>query len=395
MPIILKSRLQMDKRTIHSEFRSIFEAGSRMLEKWGQDAYESCANVDVLDFFCCAGGMSLGFAVLKNYFKVIGGIDINPISLAAYQDNYHVPTLQADISKLGEDIKKIQNTFNVSADHKNPLVIIGCAPCQGFSAHRKRHYDKPEDSRNTLIGEFAAIAVKFNPDYVVMENVPEILTGKYKHHYQEAKAVFESYSYRIVQKIYNAAGFGVPQARTRAIIVATKSDSFELPVELLSEKEYKTVRDAIGDLPPVMPGMADPKDALHRCSAHKQSTIEVIASVPHNGGSRPEGVGPQCLDKVKGFYDVYGRLSWDKPSITITQYARNPASGRFSHPEQNRGLTIREAARLQSFPDGYKWHGSLGENFKQIGEAVPPLLSLAIASQIAVTIKQEKYGESI
>jgi DNA (cytosine-5)-methyltransferase 1 len=339
--------------------------------------------------------MSLGFAILKDYFKVIGGIDINPISLAAYQDNYHVPTLQTDIATLGEDIKKIHTTFKLSSSNKNPLVIIGCAPCQGFSAHRKRHHDKPEDSRNTLIGGFAAIAVKFHPDYVVMENVPEILTGKYKRHYEEAKAVFESNGYRIVQRIYNAAGFGVPQARTRAIIVATKSKIFELPDELLSEKEYKTVRDAIGNLPAVMPGKADSEDALHRCSAHKQSTIDVIASVPHDGGSRPEGVGPQCLDKVKGFYDVYGRLSWDKPSITITQYARNPASGRFSHPEQNRGLTIREAARLQSFPDGYKWHGSLGENFKQIGEAVPPLLSLAIASQIAVTIEQEKYGESI
>lgn len=385
----------MSKSISREQFRSLFELGSRVLESWGQDAYESCANVEVLDFFCCAGGMSLGFAVLKDYFKVIGGIDINPISLAAYQDNYHVPTLQADIATLGENIEKIQNTFRVSADHKNPLVIIGCAPCQGFSAHRKKHYEKPEDSRNTLIGEFAAIAVKFNPDYVVMENVPEILTGKYKHHYEEAKAIFESYGYFIVQRIYNAASFGVPQARTRAIIVATKSDSFELPDKLLSENEYKTVRGAIGDLPPVMPGEIDPKDALHRCSAHKQSTIDVIASVPHDGGSRPKGVGPQCLDKVKGFYDVYGRLTWDKPSITITQYARNPASGRFSHPEQNRGLTIREAARLQSFPDGYLWHGSLGENFKQIGEAVPPLLSLAIASQIALTLKRDEYGKSI
>lgn len=385
----------MSKKISREEFRSIFELGSRVLERWGQDTYVSCANVDVLDFFCCAGGMSLGFASLKDFFRIIGGIDIDPISLASYKTNYHTPTLQADIATIGEDIKKIQNTFKISTDHTNPLVIIGCAPCQGFSAHRKKHYNKPEDIRNTLIGEFAAITVKFCPDYVVMENVPEILTGKYKHHYEEAKAIFESYGYRIVQRIYNAAGFGVPQARTRAIIVATRSDDFELPDELLSEKEYKTVRDAIGNLPPVMPGKADPKDALHRCSAHKQSTIEVIASVPHNGGSRPKGVGPQCLDKVKGFYDVYGRLSWDKPSITITQYARNPASGRFSHPEQNRGLTIREAARLQSFPDGYKWQGSLGENFKQIGEAVPPLLSLAIASQIAVTIKQEKYGESI
>lgn len=385
----------MVKNMLQSDFKRAFELGTKALDHWGQEAYNSCAPVDVLDFFCCAGGMSLGFASLKDYFKVIGGIDINPISLAAYQDNYHVPTLQADIATLGGDIETIQNTFDLSADHKHPLVIIGCAPCQGFSAHRKKHHNKPEDSRNTLIGEFAAIAVKFNPDYVVMENVPEILTGKYKHHYEEAKAIFESNGYRIVQRIYNAAGFGVPQARIRAIIVATKSDRFELPDELMSEKEYKTVRDAIGNLPPVIPGKADPKDGLHRCSAHKQSTIDVIASVPQDGGSRPEGVGPQCLDKVKGFYDVYGRLTWDKPSITITQYARNPASGRFSHPEQNRGLTIREAARLQSFPDGYQWHGSLGENFKQIGEAVPPLLSLAIASQIAVTIKKEKYGESI
>ena len=96
------------------------------------------------------------------------------------------------------------------------------------------------------------------------------------------------------------------------------------------------------------------------------------------------------MDKVNGFSDVYGRLSWDKPAITITQYARNPASGRYSHPEQDRGLTIREAARLQSFPDGYLWNGSLGENFKQIGEAVPPLLALAIATQIALTIKKTR-----
>lgn len=385
----------MVKSTLRNDFIRVFKFGSKALNHWGQEAYRSCASVDVLDCFCCAGGMSLGFAVLKDYFKVIGGIDINPVSLAAYQKNYHVPTLQADIATLSEDPEKIESTFGLSASHRHPLVIIGCAPCQGFSAHRKRHHDKPEDSRNTLIGEFAAIAVKFHPDYVVMENVPEILTLKYKHHYEEAKAVFESNGYRIVQRIYNAAGFGVPQARTRAIIVATKSDVFELPDELLSEKGYKTVRDAIGNLPPVLPGRVDPNDALHRCSAHKQSTIDVIAAVPHDGGSRPKGVGPQCLDRVKGFYDVYGRLSWGQPSITITQYARNPASGRFSHPEQNRGLTIREAARLQSFPDGYLWHGSLGDNFKQIGEAVPPLLSLAIATQIAVTLKQEKYGESI
>ena len=207
-----------------------------------------------------------------------------------------------------------------------------------------------------------------------MENVPEILTGKYKMHYEEAKNVFIQNGYYVVQRVYNAAGFGVPQARIRAIIVASKYKNFVLPDEMLSVEEYKTVRDAIADLPHVDARHQIPMvDRYHRCSTHKQSTIDVIAQVPHDGGSRPKGVGPKCLDKVNGFSDVYGRLRWDKPSITITQYARNPASGRYSHPEQNRGLTIREVARLQSFPDGYLWNGSLGDAFKQIGEAVPPL----------------------
>jgi len=384
----------MKKREQKSEFRNYFELGSLSLKEWGREVYSSDASVDVLDFFCCAGGMSLGFAVLKNDFRIVGGIDINPVPLAAYRKNYQAPTLQADVSSLGDNIQEIENTFAITPDHGKPLIIIGCAPCQGFSAHTKIYHDKPEDSRNTLIGRFASIAVKFHPDYVVMENVPEILTGKYKYHYEEARSVFESHGYRVVRKIYNAAGFGVPQSRTRAIVVATKSKTFELPEEVFSEANYKTVRDAIGDLPLVLPGQFNEVDPLHRCSSHRQSTIDVIKAVPHDGGNRPEGLGPKCLDKVKGFYDVYGRLFWDKPSITITQYARNPASGRFSHPEQNRGLTIREAARLQSFPDGYYWHGSLGEMFKQIGEAVPPLLSLAVATQIALTLKHEKNGES-
>lgn len=142
-------------------------------------------------------------------------------------------------------------------------------------------------------------------------------------------------------------------------------------------------------MPDINPRDQHPIDKYHRCSSHKQSTIDVISKVPLNGGSRPNGIGPKCLEKVKGFSDVYGRLSWNKPAITITQYARNPASGRYCHPEQNRGLSIREAARLQSFPDGYIWEGSLGDNFKQIGEAVPPLLSLAIASQISIMYKNE------
>lgn len=221
-----------------------------------------------------------------------------------------------------------------------------------------------------------------------MENVPEILGKKYWDHYDEARKILEENGYTVKQTIYNSASFGVPQARFRAIIIASKIE-FELPIPLLEKEQFITVRDAISDLPKVAAGEVSLNDKFHRSAKHKSSTIETISQVPKDGGNRPSGIGPKCLDKVKGFSDVYGRLYWDKPSITLTQYSRNPASGRFTHPEQNRGLTIREAARIQSFPDSYDFQGSLDHCFKQIGESVPPLLSIAIASQIIRALSNE------
>lgn len=367
-------------------FNDIFSEGREFLNNWqpGAGMGHLVAPFDVLDFFCCAGGASLGFACLPAYFHILGGIDIDSIALQSYQKNFNTPVLQKDITSV--QVGELKSHFGIT---DRPLVLIGCAPCQGFSTHRKRYHDIGEDERNTLIGSFAEIAVELNPAYVVMENVPEILRGKYISHYEEARAVFESHGYRVFQRIYNAAGMGVPQSRQRAIIVATRSLSYQLPEEWLSSNEYVTVRQAIGQLPPVASGAlpATGDDPLHVCSRHKESTLAVIRQVPHDGGFRPKGVGPRCLDRVKGFSDVYGRLSWDKPSVTITRYARNPASGRFSHPEQDRGLTVREVARIQSFPDGFAWCGNPGKCFHQIGEAVPPLLSLAIASSIAEDIK--------
>jgi DNA (cytosine-5)-methyltransferase 1 len=159
---------------------------------------------------------------------------------------------------------------------------------------------------------------------------------------------------------------------------------FLLPEGYYEPAEYKTVRDAISSLRPLKAGGTDPTDALHKAVAHKRSTVEVIKQVPHDGGNLPEGVGPECLTKVNGFYDVYGRLSWDKPAITITHYARNPASGRYTHPVQDRGLTAREVARLQSFPDGFQFEGKSDDIYRQIGEAVPPLLSCGIATDILI-----------
>lgn len=343
--------------------------------------------IQVLDFFSGAGGTSLGFSAvnfISPVFKMLGGCDINRVSAQSYAKNFNTPLLNYDIVELVNDEPLLKSVLDaIGYDPNMPCVLIGCAPCQGFSSHRKKDWDKKDDIRNSLIIAFAKVVKILSPDVIVMENVPEFLSKKYWHYYSAAKSMFNESGYIIKPSIYNAASFGVPQERFRSIVVGMRRD-FVLMSDIIERSDYKTVRDAIGYLPPIKAGEICPNDPLHKSTAHKQSTIDVIKQVPHNGGNRPFGVGPVCLDKTKGFSDTYGRLFWDKPSITITHYARNPASGRFSHPEQDRGLTAREAALLQSFPLGFEFDGKSDDIYRQIGEAVPPLLSSAIAVNILV-----------
>jgi DNA (cytosine-5)-methyltransferase 1 len=344
----------------------------------------------VLDFFCGCGGMSLGFAALSKiipFCELVGGCDIENDALATYSRNFGVPGVNMDIRDLVDDDLAISNFLSKLPRYssKRRTIVIGCAPCQGFTSHRKRHWDN-DDHRNTLLGAFASVAVKLSPDCVVMENVPEMLSNKYWSHFKDAKAIFEEAGYTVSQAIYNAASFGVPQERFRALVIAMKK-SFILPEpQILTPSHYKTVRSAISHLPSVAPGESHSQDSLHRSAAHRESTVQTIKCIPKDGGSRPVGVGPKCLDRVKGFSDVYGRLAWDRPAITITHYARNPASGRYVHPEQDRGLTKREAAILQSFPNGFEFCGSIDSVFKQIGEAVPPLFAAAVAASCAIEL---------
>lgn len=351
---------------------------------------EYCDNqIQVLDFFSGAGGTSLGFAALNGVipvFKMLGGCDIDKISASTYAHNYGTPEICEDIIKLANDDSALDSLLaSIGYEPEKPTVLIGCAPCQGFSSHRKRHWNEEDDVRNSLVMAFARIVRRLNPDVILMENVPEFLSERYWRYFSAAKKSYEEQGYIVKEQIYNAAAFGVPQDRFRTIVIGMKK-SFLLPDGYLRPGEYKTVRDAIAHLPAVSAGIADPNDPMHKSASHKASTIDVIRQVPHDGGSRPEGVGPKCLDRIKGFSDVYGRLYWDRPSITITHYARNPASGRYTHPEQDRGLTAREAALLQSFPKGFEFTGKADDIYRQIGEAVPPMLSSAIASHVLVEL---------
>jgi len=343
--------------------------------------------IQLIDFFSGAGGTSLGFVALNSVipaFKMLGGCDINEVSATTYSHNFGTPLIHEDITRLAFDEGELDAFLKkIGYDSGKPTVMIGCAPCQGFSSHRKKHWNEEDDVRNSLIMAFAEIVKRVQPEVIIMENVPEFLSTRYWKYFSAAKKCYEENGYVVKETIYNAAAFGVPQERFRSIVIGMKKE-FALPKGYLQPSEYRTVRDAIAHLPVVRAGVASPDDVMHKSASHKQSTVDVIKQVPHDGGNRPAGVGPKCLDKTKGFSDVYGRLFWDKPSITITHYARNPASGRYTHPEQDRGLTAREAAILQSFPNGFEFCGKSDDIYRQIGEAVPPMLSSAIAANILI-----------
>lgn len=371
----------------------------RILANWNpaQKISASNAEIQVIDLFCGCGGMSLGFAAVGQSigaFKIVGAVDIDQHALSSYRFNFSASALNFDVRDLAANDHDFEEFIGSLPDYKKnkPLVLIGCAPCQGFSAHRKGRWEE-KDSRNGLVRTFADIAVKLEPDCVIMENVPELLSERYWSYFKAFRDRLTSIGYTVKQAILNTAGFGVPQERFRALVIAMKIKKYDFPKAFLQPTEFKTVRDAIGDLPDIEPGKQAKFDWMHRSANHRSTTLDVIRSVPKDGGKRPSGIGPRCLDRIKGYSDVYGRLFWDKPAITITRYARNPASGRFVHPEQDRGLTMREAARLQGFPDKFHFEGNFDGVFKQIGEAVPPPFSTAIALQVLANIRGDSLGK--
>ena len=388
------SRGQHDFRPLQSSFvRSV----QREVRSWKPEQNSKPKHqppYQLIDFFCGCGGMSLGFAALSKVIpmvEIIGGCDINKDALTTFEKNFAAPGIETDIRKLVDDDLALSDFLSLLPryDKHRPTIVIGCAPCQGFTSHRKKNWHR-DDHRNTLVGAFASIAVKLKPDCIVMENVPEMLSKKYWNHFNDAYSILTEAGYEVSQAIYNAASFGVPQDRFRALVIAMRKP-FLLPTpQILNPSKYMTVQDAIGGLPPIEPGQYSPNDPMHRSAGHRESTLETIRMVPRNGGSRPSGVGPKCLDRVRGYYDVYGRLAWDRPSITVTHYARNPASGRYVHPEQDRGLTMREAALLQSFPKGFEFNGTFDSVFKQIGEAVAPQFSAAVAATCMIELVSQQ-----
>ncbi|WAC08058.1 MAG: DNA cytosine methyltransferase [Thermodesulfobacteriota bacterium] len=351
-------------------------------------------SIDFIDFFSGVGGLTYGFhsiAVEADLFNLIGAFDIDQHANKTYIRNFGFAPSNLDLSSA--TIDQIKSCLKTDKLKKwNPLIILGGPPCQGFSAHKKK--DPRLDPRNSLLARFAEISVKLDAELIITENVPDLLGKKHWHHYQAFQSTLEKGGYHIAADILNMAEYGVPQERFRAVIIASKHFVPTLPEPQLSRRAFRTVRDAIGALPPLEAGGFCKSDQMHITSRHRKETVDLIKRIPKNGGSRPAGMGPPCLDRVKGFYDVYGRLSWDRPAVTITARCRTPSCGRFVHPEQDRGLSVREAALLQGFPPSYIFEGPFDDKFKQIGNAVPPIFSLHLAAHVLSMLAGKNRGEA-
>ena len=261
------------------------------------------------------------------------------------------------------------------------------SPKERFSAHRKK--DIRSDDRNNLVEVFFDVALMLQPEFIVMENVPEIFDDKHWPAISKVIRRVEEAGYRIRARVHNLADFGVPQARFRALIVARRAGrAFNFPAP--SDAPHMSVREAIGGLPPIKAGERWLGDPMHVAPAHTSRILELIRSVPKDGGSRKEAnlaLLPDCHGTVDGFRDVYGRLHWDRPSISITAKSSTPSCGRFLHPEQDRNISVREAALLQGFPPSFNFSGPLVQLYRQIGNAVSPRFAQSVAKQIADEIE--------
>jgi DNA (cytosine-5)-methyltransferase 1 len=317
--------------------------------------------------------------------EIAAGLDNDRHCCATFRRMIGSPAHEVDIATLvdGEGGVLQQLISSWRLDRFDKVILIGCAPCQGFAAHRKAI--KGRDHRRSLFGIFCEIAAMIQPDAVFMENVPDMFSKKHWQYYAAGRDLLQAAGYQIRSRVFNFADFGLPQERFRAVVMAMKQP-FHLPVPPLSYERHRTVRQAIGHLPPLGSGEIDPKDPMHMVSKHRESTVAMLSQVPKDGGNRPIGVGPACLDRAReahgGYTDVYGRLAWDKPAVTITGRCRTPSCGRFAHPIQDRGLSVREAALLQGFPADFFFEGPFDDKYKQIGNAVPPLVAARFAEHI-------------
>lgn len=359
----------------------------------------------VIDLFCGAGGLSCGFMKGKNgaHFESVLALDNDKAAIRTYNANFGEHGMVANIEEW------ITENTVPEAD-----VVIGGPPCQGFSLLNK---NREGDHRRALWEPYMDIIERSGASVFVMENVPGLLTSD---EFQDIRERAESMGFMLLNpSVLNTADYGTPQTRKRAIAIGIKKDRFvrgaipafppapshQHPDKAGDLPSWLTVREFIGDLPePVGTEVRDlpPPLDLHFGRNPTALSQERYRAVPVGGNrfdlqkNRPD-ITPACwIKKTSGGTDLFGRLWWERPSVTIRTEFFKPEKGRYLHPEAHRPITHREAARLMSFPDDFVFLGSKTEIARQIGNAVPPVFAQKIAAYVLTLMEyQIQHGEKI
>ena len=333
-----------------------------------------------VDFFCGAGGLTRG--MLDAGIDVVLGIDVDGRCRQSYaENNSSAEFVNADLRKLcfSEIAEKIGG---VSEEH---LLFAGCAPCQPFSQQRK---ETEELNTGTLLGAFGRFVERFKPGQVFIENVPGIAKVSGFSTYRRFLKMLRTNGYNIAADVVDAKKYGVPQNRRRFILIGMRGAAVSLPPETHGPmlKPYLTVREAIGRFPRIRAGRAHSEIPNHVAAEISELNMERLRHTPRNGGDRrawPEHLTLEChRGDYNGHSDVYGRMWWNKPAPALTGRCHSISNGRYGHPSQNRAMSLREAASLQTFDDEYVFHGSNKHIALQIGNAVPVRLAEVVAKHI-------------
>jgi DNA (cytosine-5)-methyltransferase 1 len=333
------------------------------------------------DFFCGAGGLTRGLAAAG--FRVFAGFDVDALCRDTYErNNPGSRFVSVDI----RDLTTAQLRQYADTDAFSDMLFAGCAPCQPFSQQVKNGRCQYEA---TLLSEFGRLIEEAAPGYVLMENVPGIARVKGNSTFKRFLTLLERNGYRYVHGVVDAKRFGVPQTRRRLVLLASRFMTPSMPTETHGRdgSPYKTVRRSISHFPPLEAGQAHPDVANHAAASITQKNIERLRHTPPNGGDRrawPARLRLRCHSgDYQGHTDVYGRMAWDAPAPTLTGRCHSISNGRYGHPTQDRAISLREAAALQSFPDDYTFFGSNKHIAQQIGNAVPVALAEALGQHIA------------
>lgn len=342
----------------------------------------------VIDLFCGAGGLSHGFKL--EGFDVVAGVDIDEKCRFPFERNNHAPFLLEDVATI--DATALNARFSPGL----PRILVGCAPCQPFSKYSQGR----EDGRWQLLEHFSRLICEMRPDVVSMENVPRLQKFKGSMVFDAFVRALRNNDYFVDWKVAYCPDYGIPQSRSRLVLLASRYGPPGVPTSTHTSDRYPTVRHTISELPPISAGETDEEDPLHRCSALSPANKKrMLASRP--GGSWrdwSEDLVTDCHRKPtgKGYSSVYGRMNWDEPAPTMTTQFFGFGNGRFGHPEQDRAISLREGALIQTFPPDYAFvpEGSRVEMKtigRLIGNAVPVDLGRAIARRIRSHL--DEYGK--